>query len=103
MSSAGIWKLFCGIYSAFNCSFDEFVGEKVVSPSYSSIPLLGLPSSEIFRIENLNSEIIKLWTWHYWSINQNDQAQASEFKYLTLFSILAIESPYGKHSLIVFI
>jgi len=23
-------------YSAFKCSFDEFVGEKVVSPSYSS-------------------------------------------------------------------
>ena len=36
MSSATIQKLFCGIYSAFKCSFDEFVGEKVVSPSYSS-------------------------------------------------------------------
>ena len=36
MSSAGIQKLFCGIYSTFKCSFDEFVGEKVVSPSYSS-------------------------------------------------------------------
>ena len=36
MSSAGIHKLFCGIYSAFKCSFDEFVGEKVFSPSYSS-------------------------------------------------------------------
>ena len=35
-SSASIQKLFCGIYSAFECSFDEFVGEKVVSPSYSS-------------------------------------------------------------------
>ena len=42
MSSAGIQKLFCGIYSAFKCSFDEFVGEKVVSPSYSSA-ILGLP------------------------------------------------------------
>ena len=31
MSSAGIQKLFCGIYSAFKCSFDEFVGEKVFS------------------------------------------------------------------------
>ena len=39
MSSAGIQKLFCGIYSAFKCSFDEFVGEKVVSPSYSSATL----------------------------------------------------------------
>ena len=36
MSSASIQKLFCGFYSAFKCSLDEFVGEKVVSPSYSS-------------------------------------------------------------------
>ena len=36
MSSAGIQKLFCGIYSVFKCSFDEFVGQKVVSLSYSS-------------------------------------------------------------------
>ena len=36
MSSSSIQKLFCGIYSAFKCSFDEFVGEKVFSPSYSS-------------------------------------------------------------------
>ena len=41
MSSAGIQKLFCGIFSALKCSFDEFVGEKVVSPSYSSA-ILGL-------------------------------------------------------------
>ena len=36
MSSASIEKLFCGIYSVLKCSFDEFVREKVVSPSYSS-------------------------------------------------------------------
>ena len=42
MSSAGIQKLFCGIYSVFKCSFDEFVGEKVVSLSYSSA-ILGPP------------------------------------------------------------
>ena len=36
MSSASIQKLFCGIYSAFKWSFDEFVAEKVVSLSYSS-------------------------------------------------------------------
>ena len=42
MSSAGIQKLFCGIYSAFTCYFDEFVGEKVVSLSYSST-ILGPP------------------------------------------------------------
>ena len=42
MSSASIQKLFCGIYSAFKCSFDEFVGENVVFPSYSSA-ILRLP------------------------------------------------------------
>ena len=36
MSSASIEKLFCGVCSALKCSFDEFVREKVVSPSYSS-------------------------------------------------------------------
>ena len=43
MSSASIQKLFCGIYSEFKCSFDEFVGEKVVSLSYSSA-IFGLKS-----------------------------------------------------------
>ena len=42
MSSAGIQKLFFGIYSAFKCSFNEFVGEKVISLSYSST-ILGPP------------------------------------------------------------
>ena len=42
MSSASIQKLFCGTYSALKCSFDEFVGEKVVFPSYSSA-ILGPP------------------------------------------------------------
>ena len=40
MLSALIQTLFCGIFSAFRCSFDEFVGEKVVSPSYSSTILV---------------------------------------------------------------
>ena len=42
MSSASIQKLFCEVYSALKCSFDEFVREKVVSPSYSSA-ILGPP------------------------------------------------------------
>ena len=41
-SSTSIQKLFCGIYSEFKCSFDEFVRGKVVSPSYSSA-ILGPP------------------------------------------------------------
>ena len=47
MSSASIQKLFCGIYSALKCSFDEFLREKVVSPSYSST-ILGLPPICLF-------------------------------------------------------
>ena len=49
MSSAGIQKLFCGIYSAFKCSFDEFVGEKVFSPSYSSAILAPPPIGGILK------------------------------------------------------
>ena len=40
-------EVVCGIYSKFKCSFDEFVGEKVVSPSYSST-ILGLPPICLF-------------------------------------------------------
>jgi len=59
MSSAGIQKLFCGIYSAFKCYFDEFVGEKVVSPSYSSA-ILGPPppSPEDFPVGKMRENII---------------------------------------------
>ena len=44
MSSDSIQKLFCGICSAFKCSFNEFVGDKMVFLSYSSI-ILGPPPS----------------------------------------------------------
>ena len=49
MSCASIQKLFCGICSAFKCSFDEFVGEKVVSPSYSSA-ILGPPPADLLSM-----------------------------------------------------
>ena len=49
MSSASNQKLFCGVCSAFKCSFDEFVGEKVVSPSQSST-ILAPPQWLIFKI-----------------------------------------------------
>ena len=49
MSSAGIQKLFCGIYSTFKCSFDEFVGEKVFSLSYSSDNLAPPPSEGLLN------------------------------------------------------
>ena len=53
MSSAGIQKLFCVIYLALKCSFDEFVGEKVVSQSYSSA-VLGLPPEVLCLFFNWN-------------------------------------------------
>ena len=46
MCSASDQKLLCEVCSVFSCSFDEFVGEKVVSPSYSSAILA--PGSEQF-------------------------------------------------------
>ena len=57
MSSASIQKLFCGIYSAFKCSFEEFVGEKVVSLSYSST-ILGPPPSIV-----LNKVFLVCFIW----------------------------------------
>ena len=53
MSSASIQKLFCVIFSAFICSFDAFVGEKVVSPSYSSAILGQPPLSSNINIDDV--------------------------------------------------
>ena len=65
MSSASIQKLFCEICSVFKCSFDEFVGEKVVSPSYSST-VLELPLRIIFYknliVKSSNNNFIKTQT-----------------------------------------
>ena len=47
MSSASDQKLFCKLSSPFCCSFDEFVEEKVISPSYSSAILTPLLSVEL--------------------------------------------------------
>ena len=49
VSSTSIQKLFCGICSEFKWSFDEFVGEKVVSPSYSST-ILGPLCMYLFKL-----------------------------------------------------
>jgi len=57
MSSASIQKLFCGIYSAFKCSFDEFMGEKVFSPSYSSAILA--PPLHILLNEEIEANEVK--------------------------------------------
>ena len=51
MSSASDQKLFCEVCSAFSCSLDEFVGQKVVSPSYSSAILA--PPQLILNIKGI--------------------------------------------------
>ena len=58
----GVWcplvsiqKLFCGSCSGFKWSADEFVGEKVVSLSYSST-ILGLPPE--------HSHFKQMFSWH---------------------------------------
>ena len=54
MSSASDQKLFCGVCSALKYSFYVFVGEKVVSPSYSSAilapPKMQLQKTRVFEI-----------------------------------------------------
>ena len=62
MSSASDQKLFCEICSAFNYSFDEFVREKVVSPSYSSaiLALHQRPSYNIFALVLLDNSVVSL-------------------------------------------
>ena len=70
MSSAGIQKLFCGIYLMFKCSFDEFVGEKVVSLSYSSAIFSYVPLNYSLNWKPCKNHcfawIVKVpesWTW----------------------------------------
>ena len=55
VSSASIQKLFCVSCSGFKWSADEFVGEKVVSLSYSST-ILGLPPE--------HSHFKQMFFWH---------------------------------------
>ena len=50
MTSASDQKLFCEVCSVFGYSFDEFVGEKVVSPSYSSAILAPPPKTKFFNV-----------------------------------------------------
>ena len=63
MSAASDQKLFCKLCSPFNCSFDEFVGEKVVSPSYSSAILTPSPRDLIL---NVNSPLLSsFWAFSF--------------------------------------
>ena len=61
MSFASDQKLFCGVFSVFKCSFDEFVGEKVVSLSYCSAIFQSPPQLEF---EPMSPEV-ELQNWHH--------------------------------------
>ena len=58
MSAASDQKLFCELCSPFSCSFDEFVGEKVVSLSYSSA-ILKLDPKKFILISDISPDIQK--------------------------------------------
>ena len=49
MSAASEQKLFCKLCSSFCCSLNEFVEEKVISPSYSSAILTPPPDKNILE------------------------------------------------------
>jgi len=65
MFSASIQKLFCGIYSAFKCSFDEFVGEKVVSLSYFSTIVEPPGPPRVFS----NEPVLRIKWPKYWNFS----------------------------------
>ena len=71
MSSASHQKLVCGVCSASKCTFDEFVGEKVVSPSYSSG----------------NSAMLSMWKFNSKSSMQSELSHKEESQYWILMHI----------------
>ena len=83
MSSASNQKLFRAVCSEFKCSCNEFVGEKVVSPSYSSTILappqvfvssgLKVQKFKMFRLKCQNSPpwfLFSLDLRSYWIVGE---------------------------------
>ena len=68
VSFASVEKLFCGSFSIFKWSFDEFVGEKVVAPSCSSAILEPPPVSWFYYILSSSFNIGSGDSWQllYW-------------------------------------
>ena len=72
MSSASIQKLFCGIYSVFKCSFDEFTVEKVVSrpillPSWIGLWKISYYSFD-FRACDGSVKMFYFFLVHLWKV-----------------------------------
>ena len=101
MSSASDQKLFCEICAVFNCSFNDFVGEEVVSPSYSSAILAPpsnnllfssvFPSIRVFSNESaLHIRWPKYWSFTF-SINPfNEYSGLISFR-IDWFDLLAVQ------------
>ncbi|CAM9420314.1 unnamed protein product [Rangifer tarandus platyrhynchus] len=73
MSSASGQKLFCEVCSAFKCSFDEFVGEKVVSPSYSSAILAPPLARGILTLQpgiKPMPPAVEAWSLNHWTTRE---------------------------------
>ena len=85
-------KLFCGICSAFKCSFDEFFGEKVVSPSYSST-ILGPPPWLYFIYDDF-LPVLLIWvtinSYLNYNINLLICPFGSSFDHLLLLLLLLL-------------
>ena len=96
MSSAGIQKLFCGISSAFTCSFDEFVGGEVSPCPTPPHPLHCLQERALKRLSigstgeqcpgevssvTLEEELYEVAPW----LGERICFQGSLLKYLFLF------------------
>ena len=67
MSAASDQKLFCKLCSQFCCSFDEFVEEKVTSPSYSSAiltpPVIYFRKGAYARKRVIVQSLSCVWLW----------------------------------------
>ena len=99
MSSASLQKLFCEVCSALKCSFEEFVREKVVFPSYSSaifpspsIPGFKLTISVKFTslVANFTAIVLRhlgnVYFWRMYCVGVHYNMQPCPFPWHSLFS-----------------
>ena len=67
MSAASDQELFCKLCSPFCCSFDEFVEEKVISPSYSSA-ILTPPVNSLVKLNKMSLQKKKYSPLNYYYV-----------------------------------
>ena len=97
VSSSSIQKLFCGICSAFKWSFDEFVGEKVISPSYSSA-ILGPPHNLYFEGNSQHQSPVKRLTMWY---DKTNSTQCNQSHMSLIYSSFISKSVPVSHNTVI--